>query len=63
MAANGPSTSEFKLTAIFSGLIALLSAFKPDILSPEAAAQLVAAVVSVYSISRGIVKGFAKPPA
>lgn len=63
MAATTPgvSTSEFRITAIFSAILALFSAFKPEAISHEMAAQLVAAVVSVYSISRGIVKGFAKP--
>ena len=60
---TGLSTSEGKLTAIAAALIALVPAFWPraaEVLPPDKQAELIAAVVSVYTIGRSITK-FNKP--
>ena len=62
---TGLASSEGKLTAIATALIALVPTFwdKAAVaLNPENQATLIAALVAVYTISRSVVKAFGKPP-
>lgn len=62
----GLSTSEGKLTAIAAALIALVPLFwskAAETVTPEVQAQLIAAIVGIYTVGRSVVKAFQKPAA
>lgn len=55
----GTQTTEFKLTAALAVILGLVGAFKPDLISADDSAKLIAGIVAAYTVGRSIVKAFA----
>ena len=55
-ATAGTKTSEFKVSALLSAVLAAIAAFKPELLSAHDAAQLGTVLWGAYAVSRGVSK-------